>query len=165
MDKPLISVIMPAYNCAQYIQDAIDSALKQNMPIELLIINDCSKEDLDPIMEQYAEDPRVRYLKNQRNLGVAGSRNRGISLAQGEYVAFLDSDDIWIEGKLEKQWKAMQESGCILCATARELMTPEGKNTGKIFPVKEKITYKFKKFYGAKIFNFPQFYFNILWLL
>ena len=60
LDKPLISVIMPAYNCAQYIQDAIDSALKQNMPIELLVINDCSKEDLDPIMEQYAEDPRVR---------------------------------------------------------------------------------------------------------
>lgn len=142
LDKPLISVIMPAYNCAQYIQGAIDSALKQNMPIELLVINDCSKEDLDPIMEQYAEDPRVRYLKNQRNLGAAGSRNRGISLAQGEYVAFLDSDDIWIEGKLEKQWKAMQERGCILCATARELMTPEGKNTGKIFPVKEKITYK-----------------------
>ncbi len=142
MDKPLISVIMPAYNCAQHIQGAIDSALGQNMPIELLVINDCSKDDLDQVMEQYAEDSRIRYLKNQKNLGAAGSRNRGVGLAKGEYVAFLDSDDLWLEGKLEKQWQVMKESGCALCATARELMTLEGVCTGKIFPVTEKIRYK-----------------------
>ena len=60
MDKPLVSVIIPAYNCARWIQGAVDSALKQDVPMEILVINDCSKENLDPAMEKYKDDPRVR---------------------------------------------------------------------------------------------------------
>ena len=142
LDKPLISIVMPAYNCAHYIQGAIDSALGQAVPIELLVINDCSKDNLDQVMERYADNPKVRYIQNESNLGAAGSRNRGIKLARGEYIAFLDADDIWRRGKLERQWQAIQESGCVLCATARELMTPEGVCTGRIFAVAERITYR-----------------------
>ena len=142
MDRPLVSVIIPAYNCARWIRGSVESALKQDVPMEILVINDCSKDDLDQVMESYREDPRVRYIHNQINLGAAGTRNRGIQLAEGEYVAFLDADDLWREGKLKKQLEAMDSSGYVLCATGRELMTPEGKTTGKIFSVKERLRYR-----------------------
>jgi len=142
MNEPLISVIMPAYKCAGFIHEAIDSALCQDVPLEVIVINDCSPDDLDAAMERYRDDLRVRYLCNEQNMGAAQSRNRGVQLAKGQYVAFLDSDDRWLPGKLKKQLAAMEETGTVLCATARELMTPEGERTGKIIPVKREITYK-----------------------
>lgn len=142
MSEPLISVIIPAYKCANTMALAIDSALNQDVPVEILVINDCSPEDLDPVMERYREDSRVVYLKNAENLGASGSRNRGVSLAKGEYVAFLDADDYWMAGKLKKQLDLLRKTGAVLCATARELMTPEGKFTGRIISVKERITYR-----------------------
>ena len=142
MGKPLVSVIMPAYRCAQYITLAIDSALRQNVPMEILVINDCSPDDLDDVMERYRQVPEVRYIKNEHNLGAAQSRNRGVELARGAYVAFLDSDDQWEPEKLKKQLAAMEKSGAVLCATGRELLTPEGERTGRIIPVQEEITYR-----------------------
>lgn len=142
MDKPLVSVVMPAYRCAGVIGKAIESVLIQNVSVELLIIDDCGPEDLVPVLKPYREDPRVRIFRNPTNLGAAASRNRGVELARGKYVAFLDADDIWIAGKLEKQLAAIERTGAVLCATARELMTPEGIPTGRIIPVKETITYR-----------------------
>lgn len=139
--NPLISVIIPAYNCAAYIHLAIDSALNQDVPLEILVLNDCSGDNLDQVMEAYRDNPVVHYLHNDRNLGAAQTRNRGVRMAKGEYVAFLDADDIWQAGKLAKQLKRMQETDCVLCATARELMTPEGVRTGHVIPVGETITY------------------------
>lgn len=83
MDQVLVSVIMPAYNCAAYIGQALESALAQDVPLEVIVINDCSKDHLDRIMRVYEHDPRIRYIKNERNLGVAESRNRGVTLARG----------------------------------------------------------------------------------
>ena len=91
----LVSVIMPAYRCTETICQAIDSALQQDVALEILVLNDDSPDDLDTVMEAYRDDTRVRYLKNGCNLGAAATRNRGVSLAGGEYVAFLDSDDWW----------------------------------------------------------------------
>ena len=142
LEKPLVSVIIPAYNCARWIQGAVDSALKQAVPLEVLVINDCSKEDLDQAMEGYKDDPRVHYIHNTVNLGVAGTRNRGVQRAKGEYVAFLDADDLWREGKLKKQYQLLRNTGRVLCASGRELMTPEGQLTGKVFTVRERIRYK-----------------------
>lgn len=142
MSEPLVSVIMPAYKCAGTIRLAIDSALNQNVSMEILVINDCSPDNLDEVMASYADTPEVVYLKNEQNMGAAQSRNRGVKLARGEYVAFLDSDDYWMPGKLAKQLAALEKSGAVLCATARELMTPEGELTGRIIPVKEEITYR-----------------------
>lgn len=142
MIEPLVSVIMPAYKCADYITLAIDSARNQNVPLEILVINDCSPDHLDQVMERYREAPEVRYIKNEQNLGAAGSRNKGVTLARGAYVAFLDADDFWAEGKLAKQLEALEKTGTVLCATARELMSPAGVRSGRIIPVAEEITYR-----------------------
>ncbi len=142
MEKDLVSVIIPGYRCAGYISGAIDSALMQDVPVEIIVINDCSPDDLDEAMKPYQDNPAVRYVKNERNLGAAQSRNRGVRMARGEYVAFLDSDDRWAPGKLSKQLQAIVCSGAVLCCTARELLTPGGEPTGRIIPVKQRITYR-----------------------
>ena len=142
MDTPLVSVVMPAYRCAGTIGAAIDSVLCQNVSLELLVIDDCSPEPLEEALAPYHADPRVRILKNERNMGAAQSRNMGVSLAKGEYVAFLDSDDLWVPGKLEKQLHRLEETGMVLCATARELMSPDGACSGRVLPVKQVISYQ-----------------------
>jgi len=142
MNEILVSVIIPAYNCANFIHMALDSALAQDVPMEILVINDCSKDRLDQVMEKYKKYPQVLYLKNQENLGVAGTRNIGVSLARGKYIAFLDADDYWEKDKLKKQLKLMEEKGTVLCSTARELMNPDGTLTGYIIPVKTEFTFQ-----------------------
>lgn len=142
MENILVSVIIPAYNCAQYISQTLDSALMQEVPLEVIVINDCSKDNLDAVMAPYLQNPRVRYLKNETNQGVAKTRNRGVSEAKGTYIAFLDGDDIWAQGKLKKQLALMQEKKAVLCSTARELMTPEGELTGCVIPVKTQFSFR-----------------------
>ena len=141
-ETPLVSVIMPAYRCARTISQAIDSVLIQNVPLELIVINDCSPDALDAVMERYAMDSRVRYVKNEKNCGAAASRNRGVSMAAGKYIAFLDADDWWDPDKLEKQLVQMEKTKAVLCCTARELVTPDGIQSGRVIGVKEKITYR-----------------------
>lgn len=142
MREPLVSVIIPAYNCANVISDAIDSALCQDVNKEILVINDCSPDDLDRVMERYQKNTEVLYLQNEINLGASGTRNRGMKLARGKYIAFLDADDYWVPGKLSRQLNLMESTGTVLSCTARELMTPEGVCTGKILTVQEEITYR-----------------------
>lgn len=142
MSRPLVSVIMPAYNCIATVGAAINSALVQEVPLEVIVVDDCSPQDLTEVLAPYREDPRVKILRNETNLGAAGSRNVGVAAATGEYIAFLDADDIWAPEKLQKQLALIREKDSVLCATARELMTPEGELTGRVIPVKETITYK-----------------------
>ncbi|MDO4321246.1 MAG: glycosyltransferase family 2 protein [Lachnospiraceae bacterium] len=141
-EQILVSVIMPAYCCAATIQRAIDSALMQEVPLEVLVLNDRSPDELDTVMEKYREVPRVRYLKNEENLGAAATRNRGVQMARGRYVAFLDADDWWEKDKLKKQLARMEQENVVLCSTARELVTPQGELTGRIIGVRERITYR-----------------------
>lgn len=140
MTTPSVSVIIPAYNCAKYIPQAIDSALAQEVPLEVIVIDDGSSDGLEAVLAAYGE--AVRYSKNERNIGAAQSRNRGVSLARGEYIAFLDADDYWAPGKLAKQLAAMARTGSVLCSTARELMDADGNLTGQIIPVTETVTYR-----------------------
>ena len=137
-----VSVVMPAYNCEKYIGKAIESVLAQNVSLELIIVNDCSKDNVDKVVDRYTKDERVRYIHNEKNLGVALTRNKGVSLARGKYVAFLDSDDWWEKDKLEKQLKLMEEKDCVLSSTAREFVTADGEPTGKIIGVPSVVTYK-----------------------
>ena len=138
----LVSVVMPAYNCAASIGDSIESVLCQDVPLELIVVNDRSPDDLDAAMEKYLSDERVVYVTNQVNMGAAMSRNRAMEMARGKYIAFLDSDDIWLPGKLKKQVELLEKSGNVLCCTARALMTPEGVDDGRILPVAEVISYR-----------------------
>lgn len=136
-----ISIIIPVYTGVRLLSRALDSALCQDVPLEVIVVNDASPEDVDAVMTPYLARPEVVYLKNEQNLGAAESRNRGIRHARGEYVAFLDADDCWAAGKLRKQLTVMEETGTVLCATARELVRPDG-TAGRVIPVPETISYR-----------------------
>ena len=142
MSKILVSVIIPAYDCANFISQALDSALIQDVPLEIIVIDDASSDDLGQVMEAYRKYPQIRYLRNGKNLGVSEARNEGVRCAHGEYIAFLDADDWWEEGKLKKQLALMQEKNAVICSTARELMNPDGTLTGYVIPVKTEIDFK-----------------------
>lgn len=99
----LVSVIMPSYNTAEYIAHSIDSVIAQTYQNwELLIVDDCSEDNTDEIVSKIT-DKRIRYFKNDCNSGAAVSRNRALREAHGRWIAFLDSDDLWLPDKLEKQ--------------------------------------------------------------
>lgn len=142
MSGPLVSVIMPAYNSGTYIRQAVDSVYIQQVPLELIVIDDCSGDDTQQQLEPYRQRPDFFYLRNETNQGVAASRNRGVAMAKGKYVAFLDSDDWWGEGKLKEQLRAIEESGAVLCSTGRELMRWDGARLDKYIGVKSRITYR-----------------------
>lgn len=133
---------MPVHNCAKYIKKAIDSVLCQNVSLELLILDDASTDDLEAVLASYLTDARISFYKNDTNLGVAKTRNKGVLLAKGKYIAYLDADDFWDETKLEKQLALLEETDAVLCSAARELMHPDGSSTGKIIPTQTTITYK-----------------------
>lgn len=142
MNDVLVSVVIPAYNCAKYISQALESALCQDVPLEILVIDDCSKDNLDAVMAGFLSHPQIRYLKNETNMGVAYTRNRGVSLAKGAYIAYLDADDCWEKGKLKRQLALIQEKNMVICSTARELMEPDGTLTGYVIPVKPEYTFR-----------------------
>ena len=100
----LVSIIMPSYNTATYIAASIKSVLAQTYANwELLIVDDCSTDNTDEIVKPFLADKRIKYLKNEQNSGAAITRNRALREAKGEWIAFLDSDDLWHPQKLEKQ--------------------------------------------------------------
>ncbi|MFA9375932.1 MAG: glycosyltransferase family 2 protein [Lachnotalea sp.] len=142
MDHPIVSVIMPTYNSSDYIETAIHSVLIQDIPLELIIIDDCSSDQTQKLLKKYDTHDNILYVRNDLNLGAAASRNKGVTLAKGKYVAFLDSDDYWLPHKLSRQLDTIEAKQRVLCATARELMTPVGQLTGKILAVPENITYR-----------------------
>jgi glycosyltransferase involved in cell wall biosynthesis len=102
---PLVSIILPTYNRAYVIDKAIISILNQTYKnFELIVVDDCSTDNTRDIIEKYLRaDNRVRYIRNDKNLGPAGARNIGIESAIGEFIAFQDDDDEWFPYKLEKQ--------------------------------------------------------------
>lgn len=110
MNEPTISVIMPAYNAASFIESAIRSVMRQTYQNwELLVLDDRSTDETASIAEKLAsQDSRIRVIRREENSGGAAKvRNQGITLARGEYIAFLDSDDEWLPEKLERQLAAM----------------------------------------------------------
>lgn len=111
--QPLVSVIMPAYNAEKYIENSIRSVISQTYTNwELLVLDDCSTDQTAEIAEHFASvDSRIRVLHNSRNMGVARTRNNGLDLVKGQWIALLDSDDVWHDEKLQKQLHKAEESG------------------------------------------------------
>lgn len=106
----LVSVIMPSYNTSQYISQSIQSVIDQTYKNwELIIVDDCSTDNTDEIVKGF-DDDRIRYFKNETNSGAAISRNRALREAKGKWIAFLDSDDLWLPQKLEKQIDFMKKN-------------------------------------------------------
>jgi glycosyltransferase involved in cell wall biosynthesis len=113
-EKPLISIVLPVYNCASYVSRTIRSALNQTFSdFELIIINDGSTDRTTEVLNSFT-DPRIK-IYNQANTGVALARNYGVSLAQGQYIAFLDSDDIWLPEKLQWEVDILEEKKFPVC--------------------------------------------------
>ena len=128
--QPLVSVIMPAYNAEKHIEAAISSVLSQSYgELELLIIDDCSSDKSVEIAKGFERwDPRVRVLRNTQNMGVARTRNRGFDLARGEWIALLDSDDIWHVDKLEKQLELADKSNADIIYCSYSLIDEGGRH-------------------------------------
>lgn len=142
MKDVLVSVVMPAYNCEKFIHTAIESVLLQQVPLELIVINDNSTDRTEEKIQSFRWDERLIYICNESNQGVAASRNKGIALAKGKFIAFLDADDYWMEDKLVKQVSLMEKKNAVLSSTARELMDENGSLTGKMIGIKEEVCYK-----------------------
>ena len=106
----LVSIIMPSWNTGRFISESIQSVLNQTYTNwELIIVDDCSTDNTDGIIASFHDD-RIRYFKNEHNSGAALTRNKAIRKARGEWIAFLDSDDLWKPEKLERQLKFMNEN-------------------------------------------------------
>ena len=108
----LVSIIMPSYNTGRFIGETIESVLAQSYSDwELIIVDDCSKDNTDDVVSQYLADERICYIKNETNSGAAISRNRALREAKGKWIAFLDSDDLWEPDKLKNQIAFMEDNG------------------------------------------------------
>jgi glycosyltransferase involved in cell wall biosynthesis len=121
---PLVSVVIPAYNCADFISDALDSVVDQDYPaIEVLVVDDGSTDDTCDIVTSYGS---TVTLVRQANAGAAVARNEGMRRARGEYVALLDADDVWLPGKLQLQVGHLERHDDVaLCCTRWSLLHPD----------------------------------------
>ena len=131
-DFGLVSIITPNYNCAQFISDTIKSVQAQTyLNWELLIQDDCSTDGTVEEVLLFAEnDSRIKYECNQKNSGAAITRNNALRRAKGRWIAFLDSDDLWLPEKLEHQLKFMAENKYAFSYTGYKEMDNDGKDTG-----------------------------------
>jgi len=141
-NSSLVSIITPSYNSEKYISETIESVLTQTYSNwEMLIVDDMSTDDSPQIIDVYAkQDKRIKLIRSKQNMGSAKARNRAIKEATGEYIAFLDSDDIWLPNKLEKQLTRMQHNNIYLSYSAYYTINDRGE-TLSLFPVKERINY------------------------
>lgn len=139
-ENGLVSIIMPSYNTARYLKDTIQSVLAQTYKKwELLIVDDCSTDNTDEIFATI-KDNRIRYFKNEKNSGAAVSRNKALQEARGQWIAYLDSDDLWMPEKLERQIDFMEKNGYIFSYTNYEEIDVNGNKTGVIVTGPRKIT-------------------------
>lgn len=113
---PLISVIIPTYNRANVLRNAIDSVLNQSYHnLEVIVVDDCSTDNTIEVLNEY--DTRIKIIKHDVNLHVSAARNTGVYHSNGTYVAFLDSDDVWLKTKLMDQYDFMQNNSFEICVT------------------------------------------------
>ena len=140
--KPALTIIIPTFNRADFLKEAIQSVLSQTFTdFELMVVDDGSTDHTGAVMRQF---PEIRYVACPLNRGVSQARNLGISLARGRYICFLDSDDLWVENKLEVQIRWMEaQADCRVCYTDEiwirkgvrvNPMNKHRKHSGDIFP-------------------------------
>lgn len=137
----LVSIIMPSYNCGRFIAEAINSVLAQTYSNwELLIVDDCSKDETKDIVGSYA-DSRIHYQCNSHNMGAAQTRNNALKIAKGRYIAFLDSDDLWTPDKLEKQICFMEQHHYAFTFADYQIIQEDGTPLNKVLHMPASMTY------------------------
>lgn len=141
MDNELVSIIMPTYNCAKFIGETIKSVIAQTYSnFELIIVDDCSKDNTKEVVNSFG-DKRIKYYKLEKNSGAAVARTTAMNMAKGKYMAFLDSDDLWLENKLERQLKFMKDNNYNITCTAYEQVNEDGESLNKVIKTKKKADY------------------------
>ncbi len=143
MTEGLVSVIMPTYNCAKFISETLDSIIAQTYENwEVVIVDDCSKDNTREIVDAYiAKDPRIKYFCLEVNSGAAVARTKAMEIAEGEYMAFCDSDDLWMPDKLERQIAFMRENGYAFTCTAYEQVNETTEPLNRVIKTKKKTNY------------------------
>ncbi|SFV88919.1 Putative N-acetylgalactosaminyl-diphosphoundecaprenol glucuronosyltransferase [hydrothermal vent metagenome] len=141
--KHLVSVITPSYNSAMFIKQTIESVIKQtHQKWEMIIIDDCSTDASVNIIRDYIQkDSRIRLITLEENSGPAIARNKGIKVAKGKYLTFIDSDDIWNEYFLEKSIKFINIKECDFIFASYERVDENLKSILKPFIVPKKVNY------------------------
>lgn len=142
--QPLVSVIMPCYNMERYISDSIMSVRQQTYPHwELLIVDDTSTDGTEAVIESHCQqDDRIHFTKKNIHSGIADSRNMCLKMAQGQYLAFLDADDIWQPKKLEKQLAFMTEKGIGFSYSSYDCIYENGQPLNKIIKAANDLDYE-----------------------
>lgn len=140
----LVSIITPAYNCQDYIEQAIWSVRNQTYSYwEHIIVDDASTDQTPEMVQRYAEeDSRIRFVRLKKNGGVANARNTALALATGNYIAFLDSDDQWKPQKLEQHIKFMLENKIDFSYTPYDVIDETGNYIWRIIPKRSQVTYR-----------------------
>lgn len=140
-----VSVITPVYNAARFIVGTVESAVSQTyQDIEIILVDDCSKDNsAEIIAELQKRYPNIVYHRQEINQGAGVARNKALELATGRYVAFLDSDDLWLPEKIEKQLSLMKEKNCPFCYAAIDFMDEEGNIIKGKRNIKETCDYKY----------------------
>lgn len=145
MSAPLVSVIIPTYNGSRFIKETVQSVIDQTYPnIEIIIVDDGST-DITPDILKSIKDTRITYIR-QENTGVAKARNHGIDISKGDYIAFLDHDDVWLPHKLERQLLLFKKNPKVAMVYADTFIMDE--NNSIINTYSHKI-----KFYRGMIFK------------
>lgn len=144
MENDLVSVIMPMYNSEKYIAQTIESVQAQTVSNwEIIIMDDRSTDGSAEIAKRYAmQDARIHYYLEEEKSGVAKARNDAMRHARGRFLAFLDSDDMWMPEKLARQLQLMREKGVAFVYSGCAVMDEDGKPTGKIREVPEQLDYQ-----------------------
>lgn len=138
----LVSIIMPSYNTGKYIRETIESVQAQTyVEWELIIADDASTDNTVEIIEEFAKnDSRIKLLRSDINCGAAKSRNRALKESKGRYVTYLDSDDLWVRNKLERQLEYMKKNNYAMCYTDYDLISEDG-SFRKTIQVPRTVTY------------------------
>lgn len=141
---PFFSIIIPVYNCEKTIRQTLCSVLNQSFTdYEVIVIDDCSTDKTLKIIEPFNEKFKdFITITNNENLGVAKSRNRAFSCANGKYAALLDGDDLWTPDKLEKQFNVIENTGCDICCTSYEFINENSYEIKKPYYIPKFIDYK-----------------------
>ena len=145
-DFGLVSIVMPSYNSEKYIKASIESVLNQTYPKwELLIVDDCSTDKTVEIIKSF-KDERIKFFQNEKNSGAAVSRNKALLEAKGRWIAFLDSDDLWLPTKLEEQLLFMIGNNYHFSFTDYKVSV-DGKITNVVITGPKKVNFRKIKHY------------------
>ena len=140
----LISIVMPVYNASAWLEETVESVQKQTYENwELIAVDDCSPDESFRMLERMAQkDARIRPIRREENGGAARTRNTGMDAARGQYLAFLDSDDLWDAKKLEKELAFLKERQAAFAFTAYEFGDENGRGNGRIVHVPPTLDYR-----------------------